>query len=297
MILLVAAALRLPELALNPFHHDEGVNGFFTTNLVRDGTYTYDPANYHGPTLYYFALVSEILFGLTTEAMRLVPVLFGLLLVGAGLPAAALPRVRWPSLTAAALLARLAGRGLRLALLHPRDAAGGASRSRWSSPSSFYLDRREPKYLLAAAGRRGPAVRDQGDRDHHRRRAADRGRDRPLLLGLATPAPRRAPGRRRGAPGASAKSVWIDGVEYRPAHERPAAPAAPDALALARPGIPAEHVAGAAVVFLVDLRPALLVVLHELPEGPGRLAGDLHDLDPDTARRRRSSRSPSTSSG
>ena len=90
-ILLVAAALRLPELALNPFHHDEGVNGFFTTNLVRNGTYAYDPANYHGPSLYYFALVSEILFGLTTEAMRLVPVVFGMLLVGLVLPAAALP--------------------------------------------------------------------------------------------------------------------------------------------------------------------------------------------------------------
>ena len=85
-ILLVAAALRLPELALNPFHHDEGVNGFFTTNLVRQGVYTYDPANYHGPSLYYFALVSEILFGLTTEAMRLVPVVFGLLLVGLVFP-------------------------------------------------------------------------------------------------------------------------------------------------------------------------------------------------------------------
>lgn len=86
LILLAAAAMRLPELALNPFHHDEGVNGFFTTNLVRNGTYAYDPANYHGPTLYYFALVSSWLFGLTTEAMRLVPVVFGLATVGLVFP-------------------------------------------------------------------------------------------------------------------------------------------------------------------------------------------------------------------
>jgi uncharacterized protein (TIGR03663 family) len=86
IILLVAAALRLPELALNPFHHDEGVNGFFTTNLLREGVYRYDPANYHGPTLYYFALVSAWIFGLTTEAMRLVPVLFGMLTVALVLP-------------------------------------------------------------------------------------------------------------------------------------------------------------------------------------------------------------------
>lgn len=103
-ILLVAAALRLPELALNPFHHDEGVNGFFTTNLVRTGRYLYDPANYHGPTLYYFALVASWLFGLTTEAMRLGPVLFGLATV-----ALAFPLRRYlgsgPTLTAAVLLA------------------------------------------------------------------------------------------------------------------------------------------------------------------------------------------------
>jgi len=104
LILVVAAALRLPELALNPFHHDEGVNGFFTTNLLRRGVYTYDPANYHGPALYYFALVSAILFGLTTEAMRLVPVLAGLATVALVLP---LRRFLGPiaTLTAAGLLA------------------------------------------------------------------------------------------------------------------------------------------------------------------------------------------------
>jgi len=80
-ILLVATAIRLPELGLNPFHHDEGVNGWFTTNLVRTGSYFYDPQNYHGPSLYYLALASEILLGLTDTAMRLVPVVFGVLTV------------------------------------------------------------------------------------------------------------------------------------------------------------------------------------------------------------------------
>ena len=83
VVFVVAALIRLPELGLNPFHHDEGVNGWFTTTLVRSGSWQYDPANYHGPTLFYFALVSEILFGLTNEAMRLVPVVFGLLTVAA----------------------------------------------------------------------------------------------------------------------------------------------------------------------------------------------------------------------
>jgi uncharacterized protein (TIGR03663 family) len=90
VIFLVAAVLRLYDLNLVPLHHDEGVNGNFLVRLVREGTYTYDPSNYHGPTLYYFAAffpwVVRVLFGkqaqetygLTTVSIRCVPALFGL---------------------------------------------------------------------------------------------------------------------------------------------------------------------------------------------------------------------------
>src|SRR5678815_5283669 len=89
-ILLVAAGLRFYNLNLVPLHHDEGVNGNFLVRLVREGFYTYDPENYHGPTLYYFSAVipwiTKLLFGsatrdnygLTTFNIRLVTVLFGL---------------------------------------------------------------------------------------------------------------------------------------------------------------------------------------------------------------------------
>src|SRR3954464_7989700 len=85
LVLAGAAFIRLYELGLKPMHHDEGVNGFFLTNLFRQGVYHYDPTNYHGPTLYYFALVvtkvGALLFGegagLSTIAVRLVPVIFG----------------------------------------------------------------------------------------------------------------------------------------------------------------------------------------------------------------------------
>ena len=84
-ILAVAAFVRLYALDLKPLHHDEGVNGFFLTNLYRDGVYHYDPENYHGPTLYFFALaiakLKALIFrdsGLSTDAVRLVPVLFGI---------------------------------------------------------------------------------------------------------------------------------------------------------------------------------------------------------------------------
>ena len=89
-IFLIAAVLRLYDLNLVPLHHDEGVNGNFLVRLVREGAYTYDPANYHGPTLYYFSAIipwiTKVLFGnaardnygLTTFTIRLVPVVFGL---------------------------------------------------------------------------------------------------------------------------------------------------------------------------------------------------------------------------
>src|SRR5262245_49600344 len=78
IIIVIAAALRLYALELKPMHHDEGVNGFFLTNLVRNGVYKYDPSNYHGPTLYYLTLPSIVVFGLSTFAVRLVTAFFGI---------------------------------------------------------------------------------------------------------------------------------------------------------------------------------------------------------------------------
>lgn len=52
-ILSAGAFLRLYNLSLVPLHHDEGVNGNFLVTLVREGKYTYNPENYHGPTLYF----------------------------------------------------------------------------------------------------------------------------------------------------------------------------------------------------------------------------------------------------
>jgi uncharacterized protein (TIGR03663 family) len=84
-LLVSAAALRLFNLTLKPLHHDEGVNGLFLVSLARNGYYHYDPANYHGPTLYYFAwfIARVIKFflggdGLSTFGIRLVTALFGI---------------------------------------------------------------------------------------------------------------------------------------------------------------------------------------------------------------------------
>ena len=96
-ILIVGAFLRLYHLALVPLHHDEGVNGNFLVSLVRNGVYTYDPQNYHGPTLYYFsAIISWIArffggvgardaYGLTTFNIRFVTAAFGVATIGLAL--------------------------------------------------------------------------------------------------------------------------------------------------------------------------------------------------------------------
>ncbi len=83
-ILIAAALLRLLFLTEKPLHHDEGVNGLFLVNLFRAGYYHYDPANYHGPSLYYIAVVPTAInnlfhwgHGLSTFAIRFVTAAFG----------------------------------------------------------------------------------------------------------------------------------------------------------------------------------------------------------------------------
>ena len=89
-IFVLAVLLRVYDLNLVPLHHDEGVNGNFLLTLVREGRYRYDPANYHGPTLYYFTAVfpwainavfgaaARDKYGLNTVVIRLLTALFGI---------------------------------------------------------------------------------------------------------------------------------------------------------------------------------------------------------------------------
>ncbi|KPK77988.1 MAG: hypothetical protein AMJ79_01435 [Phycisphaerae bacterium SM23_30] len=78
-----ALALRLPQLALRPMHTDEAVHAVKFGELLEEGRYRYDPYEYHGPTLYYFTLLSAWLssaenFSEVTEVtLRIIPVIFG----------------------------------------------------------------------------------------------------------------------------------------------------------------------------------------------------------------------------
>lgn len=77
-ILCLALLLRVLLLGIKPPHFDEGINGWFVDQMVRNGFYHYDPTNYHGPLHFYLLFVVQTLFGRHIEALRMVTVFFGL---------------------------------------------------------------------------------------------------------------------------------------------------------------------------------------------------------------------------
>ncbi|MBN2411726.1 TIGR03663 family protein [candidate division KSB1 bacterium] len=87
IILLIAAALRLPRLTMRPMHTDEAIHAVKFGTLLEKGEYSYDSNEYHGPTLNYFTLIPAWLkaqktFIDTDEAtLRLIPVAFGIGLI------------------------------------------------------------------------------------------------------------------------------------------------------------------------------------------------------------------------
>ncbi|MEY2565107.1 MAG: hypothetical protein QOH88_3300 [Verrucomicrobiota bacterium] len=72
---MLAAVLRLLLLGMKPPHFDEGINGWFVDQMVKNGFYRYDPTNYHGPLHFYILFLSEALFGRNLWALRLPVVL------------------------------------------------------------------------------------------------------------------------------------------------------------------------------------------------------------------------------
>lgn len=93
-VVAVALALRLPRLDQRPMHGDEANQAVRAGVLLEKGVYQYDPADNHGPSLYFAALpfcrATAKTFAETTEwNYRLVPVAFGcltlMLMTGLGL--------------------------------------------------------------------------------------------------------------------------------------------------------------------------------------------------------------------
>lgn len=83
----LAAALRFAALGARPMHADEAVHADKLGSLVEGRGYAYDPAEYHGPTLYYLTLVPAWItdarryVDLDEATLRSVPAAAGTLLV------------------------------------------------------------------------------------------------------------------------------------------------------------------------------------------------------------------------
>jgi uncharacterized protein (TIGR03663 family) len=75
LIVGLAAFLRFFLLGIKPPHFDEGINGWFVDQMVKNGFYKYDPTNYHGPLHFYVLFLSQTLFGRNLWALRLPVVL------------------------------------------------------------------------------------------------------------------------------------------------------------------------------------------------------------------------------
>jgi uncharacterized protein (TIGR03663 family) len=86
-VLILAAALRLPDLGLRPLHNDESVNTIKFQALWDENAYKYDKSEFHGPTLPYFTLPVALLSGthdfneFDEATFRTVTALFGIALV------------------------------------------------------------------------------------------------------------------------------------------------------------------------------------------------------------------------
>jgi len=83
----VALSLCLPRLRQRPMHGDEAVHAVKFGDLLERGDYTYDPNEFHGPTLNYLTLVpawlasAETLTEVSEFTLRIVPVFFAVLMV------------------------------------------------------------------------------------------------------------------------------------------------------------------------------------------------------------------------
>ena len=109
LLLAGAAFLRYSQISRRPLHADEAVQAYQTWQLLRGDGYTYDPADKHGPWLYYAAAGVAKISGWSPAALNPARLRSVTLLAGLGtlalLLGAATRLARGPVFIGAALLA------------------------------------------------------------------------------------------------------------------------------------------------------------------------------------------------
>src|SRR5688572_10532594 len=96
-IIAITLLTRLWELGPRAMHHDESIHAYFSNYFFKSGDYTVDVINpapgqidtgggydptYHGPFLYHMTGLGYFLFGVNEATSRLMPAIFGIVLVG-----------------------------------------------------------------------------------------------------------------------------------------------------------------------------------------------------------------------
>jgi uncharacterized protein (TIGR03663 family) len=80
-IFVLGALLRFWDLGSRALHHDESIHAVHSWYILSGkGIYRQDPT-YHGPFLYYSEAMAYFLFGATSYAARIMPAIFGTILV------------------------------------------------------------------------------------------------------------------------------------------------------------------------------------------------------------------------
>lgn len=85
VVLLAGGVLRVRDLAVRPMHADEANQAVKVGRMLEGEGYRFDPADHHGPTLYFFGYAAARLRGeerlseLSETTVRLVPAFFGTL--------------------------------------------------------------------------------------------------------------------------------------------------------------------------------------------------------------------------
>ena len=80
LIFIITIIVRFWHLDLKLLHHDEAIHSWFSYELLTTGAWAYDPS-YHGPFLYYVTAGMFSIFGDSDLIARLLPALFGTLLI------------------------------------------------------------------------------------------------------------------------------------------------------------------------------------------------------------------------
>lgn len=80
-LLILAVLTRLSDLGPRALHHDESIHAYYSNLYAKGGGYNYDPT-YHGPFLYHAVALGFFLFGTDDGIARLMPAIFGIVLVG-----------------------------------------------------------------------------------------------------------------------------------------------------------------------------------------------------------------------